>query len=80
MPLNGAAMSLMLRKGFDRRREDELWKAFSDADLNKDGYLSVDEYIQVFKNHGIAITNEEVRHKFIHSNSINVFVSQLFRN
>lgn len=60
MPLRGAAVSLMLKKGYDRRKEDELWKAFCEADKNKDGYLSVEEYIDVFHNHGIAISQEEV--------------------
>lgn len=60
MPLHGATMSLMLKKGHDRRREDELWKAFTEADKNKDGYLSVEEYVQVFHNHGIQISQEEV--------------------
>ena len=60
MPIHGAAMSLMLKKGHDRRREDELWKAFTDADKNGDGYLSVEEYIGVFQSHGIAISQEEV--------------------
>ena len=60
MPIHGAAMSLMLKKGRDQRREDELWKAFTEADKNKDGYLSVEEYIGVFHNHGISISQEEV--------------------
>ena len=60
MPIHGAAMSLMLKKGHDRRREDELWKAFTDADVNGDGYLSVEEYVRVFHNHGITISREEV--------------------
>ncbi len=60
MPLNGAALSLLLKKGHDRRREDELWKAFTEADKNKDGYLSVEEYVDVFHKNGIAISQEEV--------------------
>ena len=55
------ALSLMLKKGHDRRREDELWKAFSEADKNNDGYLSVEEYVSVFRSHGIQISQEEVR-------------------
>jgi Ca2+-binding EF-hand superfamily protein len=50
----------MLKKGFDRRREDELQKAFTDADKNKDGYLSMDEYCDVFHAHGIDISRDEV--------------------
>ncbi len=62
MPLqSSSALSLMLKKGNDRRREDELWKAFTEADKNKDGYLSVEEYVGVFRNHGIPISQEEVR-------------------
>ena len=34
--------------------------AFSDADKNHDGYLSMDEYIRVFHEHGVNITAEEV--------------------
>jgi calcium-dependent protein kinase len=49
----------MLKKGFDRRREDELQKAFTDADKNKDGYLSMDEYCDVFHAHGIDISRDE---------------------
>ena len=65
MPLQGSsALSLMLKKGSDRRKEDELWKAFNEADVNKDGYLSVEEYVGVFKNHGIQISQEEVRGKY----------------
>eukprot|EP00095_Tigriopus_kingsejongensis_P007265 maker-scaffold144_size312663-snap-gene-0.7 protein:Tk07265 transcript:maker-scaffold144_size312663-snap-gene-0.7-mRNA-1 annotation:"Calmodulin" len=60
MPIHGAAMSLMLKKGYDRRKEDELWKAFTEADKNKDGYLSMEEYVGVFQDHGIAITQDEV--------------------
>ena len=65
MPGHSAALSLMMRKGFDRRREDDMLKAFNDADKNKDGYLSVEEYIDVFHNHGIDITREEVSWKLI---------------
>jgi len=53
----------MLKKGADRRKEDELWRAFKEADANGDGYLDVAEYVQVFKNHGIAISQEEVSNK-----------------
>lgn len=52
-------MSLMLKKGFDRRKEDEMQKAFSEADKNKDGYLSLEEYMEVFQGHGVAITKDE---------------------
>lgn len=34
--------------------------AFSDADKNNDGFLSMDEYIKVFHEHGVNITAEEV--------------------
>lgn len=60
MPIHGSAMSLMLKKGHDRRKDDELLKAFNEADKNGDGYLSVEEYIGVFHNHGITISQEEV--------------------
>ena len=50
----------MLKKGFDRRKEDEMQKAFSEADKNKDGYLSLEEYMEVFQGHGVAITKDEV--------------------
>ena len=33
--------------------------AFSDADKNQDGFLSMDEYVRVFKEHGVNITKEE---------------------
>ena len=50
----------MLKKGFDRRKEDEMQKAFSEADKNKDGYLSLEEYMEVFQGHGVTITKDEV--------------------
>ena len=34
--------------------------AFRDADKNHDGYLSMEEYIRVFHEHGVNITAEEV--------------------
>ena len=37
-----------------------LFLAFSDADKNHDGYLSMDEYVRVFREHGVNITKEEV--------------------
>jgi Ca2+-binding EF-hand superfamily protein len=37
-----------------------LFLAFSDADKNQDGYLSMDEYVRVFREHGVNITKEEV--------------------
>ena len=61
MPLQGSStLSLLLKKGHDRRKEDELFRAFTEADKNKDGYLSVEEYVSVFHDHGIAISQEEV--------------------
>ncbi len=61
MPLQGSsALSLLLKKGHDRRREDELLRAFTEADKNGDGYLSVEEYVSVFRGHGISISQEEV--------------------
>ena len=50
----------MLKKGFDRRKEDEMAKAFSEADKNKDGFLSLEEYMDVFINHGVNISRDEV--------------------
>ena len=50
----------MLKKGFDRRKGDEMQKAFSEADKNKDGYLSLEEYMEVFQGHGVTITKDEV--------------------
>ena len=38
----------------------EIVAAFSDADKNHDGFLSMDEYVRVFKEHGVNITAEEV--------------------
>eukprot|EP00090_Calanus_glacialis_P007278 TRINITY_DN15715_c0_g1_i1.p1 TRINITY_DN15715_c0_g1~~TRINITY_DN15715_c0_g1_i1.p1 ORF type:complete len:183 (-),score=84.00 TRINITY_DN15715_c0_g1_i1:149-697(-) len=55
-----AAHCLMLQKGVGKRKEDDLIKAFSDADKNQDGYLSMDEYVRVFREHGVNITKEEV--------------------
>jgi len=55
-----AAHCLMVRKGIDKRKEEDLIKAFSDADKNHDGFLSMDEYIKVFHDHGVNITAEEV--------------------
>jgi len=52
--------SLLVQKGFDKRKEEELSKAFRDADRDKDGFLSMEEYIKVFKAHGVNITREEV--------------------
>ena len=37
-----------------------IFSAFSDADKNHDGYLSMEEYVRVFKEHGVNITKEEV--------------------
>ena len=51
----------MLKKGFDRRKVDEMAKAFSEADKNKDGFLSLEEYMDVFHSHGITISRDEVR-------------------
>lgn len=34
--------------------------AFKDADKNNDGYLSMEEYVRVFHEHGVNITAEEV--------------------
>ena len=34
--------------------------AFSEADKNHDGFLSMEEYVRVFKEHGVSITAEEV--------------------
>ena len=53
----------MLKKGFDRRKEDEMAKAFSEADKNKDGFLSLEEYMDVFHNHGVNISRDEVSWK-----------------
>jgi len=55
-----AAHCLMVRKGIDKRKEEDLVKAFNDADKNNDGFLSMDEYIRVFHEHGVNITAEEV--------------------
>ena len=49
----------LLKKGFDKRREEELQKAFQEADKNKDGYLSIEEYMEVFHNHGMNISKDE---------------------
>ena len=57
---NNVVGEQMLKKGFDRRKEDEMQKAFSEADKNKDGYLSLDEYMDVFHNHGVNISRDEV--------------------
>ena len=66
----------MVQKGIDKRKEEDLIKgnnydeithlvsfsvaAFSDADKNHDGFLSMDEYVRVFREHGVNITKEEV--------------------
>jgi len=55
-----AAHCLMLHKGVGKRKEDDLVKAFADADKNHDGYLSMEEYVRVFKEHGVNISKEEV--------------------
>merc|ERR1712156_116861 len=55
-----AAHSLMVQKGIDKRKEEDLIKAFSDADKNHDGFLSMEEYVRVFREHGVNITKEEV--------------------
>ena len=34
--------------------------AFTEADKNHDGFLSMEEYVRVFKEHGVNITAEEV--------------------
>ena len=33
--------------------------AFSEADKNHDGFLSMEEYVRVFKEHGVSIEDEE---------------------
>lgn len=65
----------MVQKGIDKRKEEDLIRgnsdkihhlviisvaAFSDADKNHDGFLSMDEYVKVFREHGVNITKEEV--------------------
>lgn len=80
MAVRGAAAnSLLLKRGFDRRKEEELLRIFKAADTNQvymlektskfifsayifvqDGFLSVDEYVNVFRQRGIAITSDEV--------------------
>ena len=63
----------MLKKGFDRRKEEEMQKEFSKADKNKDGYLSLDEYMDVFHNHGVAISRDEVGYVMIHHQKYHFF-------
>jgi len=55
-----AAHCLMLQKGVDKRKEEDLIRAFTSADKNQDGFLSMAEYVRVFREHGVNITKEEV--------------------
>ena len=50
----------MLQKGVDKRKEEDLIRAFTSADKNHDGFLSMAEYVRVFREHGVNITKEEV--------------------
>ena len=50
----------MLQKGVDKRKEEDLIRAFTSADKNQDGFLSMAEYVRVFREHGVNITKEEV--------------------
>ncbi|XP_059098211.1 calmodulin-4-like [Tigriopus californicus] len=54
------AMFLMLKKSSDRRQREALEEAFKRADVNGDGRLSVDEYYQILKEHGIECNREEI--------------------
>jgi len=54
------AMFLMLKKSADRRQHEALENAFKRADVNGDGYLSVEEYYRILKDHGIQCTKEEI--------------------
>ena len=40
------------------------WKYFffQEADSNKDGFLSVEEYMKIAKNQGVELTFEEAQH------------------
>ncbi len=60
MPFH-CALSLMLKNGHGRRREEEMLKAFKEADLDGDGYLSYDEYARFFNGKGCKITQAEVK-------------------
>ena len=71
------AIEQMLKKGFDRRKEEEMQKEFSKADKNKDGYLSLDEYMDVFHNHGVAISRDEVGNVMIHHQKYHFFSTPL---
>ena len=35
---------------------------FQEADSNKDGFLSVEEYMKIAKNQGVELTFEEAQH------------------
>lgn len=50
----------MVKKGVDKRKEGDLLKAFESADKNHDGFLSPDEYVRVFREHGVSISKAEV--------------------
>lgn len=50
----------MVQKGVCKRKEEDLIKAFQEADKNHDGFLSMEEYVKVFSKHGVNISKEEV--------------------
>merc|ERR550525_1887260 len=52
--------SLMVQKGADKRKDEDLMKAFEQADKDNDGFLSMEEYVKVFSEHGVNISKEEV--------------------
>merc|ERR550525_145411 len=52
--------SLMVQRGADKRKDDDLMKAFEQADKDNDGFLSMEEYVKVFSDHGVNISKEEV--------------------
>lgn len=58
--MSAGYLSLLLKKSADRRNRERLEKAFQEADKNKDGFVSPEEYRQILQDHGVQCTLEEV--------------------
>jgi Ca2+-binding EF-hand superfamily protein len=44
----------------DRRQTKAIEELFDDADKNRNGRISVNEYVNIFSQHGIEVGQEEI--------------------